>query len=161
MVESTSLVLYLTRCTSLPCLPASSLAPDRAFNFPHHCASYYNMYRVARYHDKLKTYQPWQWYLARAANTTIKFGAPSVGVMDGTLFREVLRSLQEEAEQADYGRRHRQGAHSWRVRAPFHRHQLHDHLAGVVRCDGKTAPPLWGAARARARRRTASSTACI
>ena len=55
----------------------------RAFNYPHHCASYYNMYRIARYHDKLTTYQPWQWYLERAANSTIKFGAPKTGVMDG------------------------------------------------------------------------------
>lgn len=55
------------------------------------------MYRAARNHDHLTTYQPWEWYLARAANTTIKFGAPSVGVMDDTVFREVLRSLQEEA----------------------------------------------------------------
>jgi hypothetical protein len=77
-----------------------SNATYRAFNFPHHCASYYNMYRVSRYHDAISTYHPWSWYLARAANTTIKFGAPSVGVMDGTLFREVLRSLQEEASAA-------------------------------------------------------------
>merc|ERR1712151_658035 len=55
------------------------------------------MYRISRNHARLKTYQSWQWYLERAANTTLKFGAPSVGVMDGTVFREVLRSLEEEA----------------------------------------------------------------
>ena len=65
-------------------------ATYRVFNFPHHTASYYGMYRAARNHDKLHCYRPWSWYLARAANTTIKFGAPSVGVMDDTVFREAL-----------------------------------------------------------------------
>jgi len=74
---------------------------DRVFNLPHHTASYYGMYRVARYHSNLITYQPWQWYLERAANTTLKFGSPGTGVMDGTIFREVLRSLQEEAAEDD------------------------------------------------------------
>jgi len=69
----------------------------RSFNYPHHTASYYAMYRVAR-NTNMKTYQSWQWYLHRAANTTIRFGSPSVGVMDGTLFREILRSIQEEAQ---------------------------------------------------------------
>jgi len=72
-------------------------ATYRAFNFPHHTASYYAMYRAARNHAVLKTHQTWQWYLERAANTTIKFGAPQTGVMDGTVFREVLRCLQDEA----------------------------------------------------------------
>lgn len=72
-------------------------ATYRVFNFPHHTASYYAMYRVARYHSNIKTEKTWQWYLARAANTTIKFGAPTVGVMDGTIFREVLARLKEEA----------------------------------------------------------------
>ena len=72
-------------------------ATYRVFNYPHHCATYYAMYRVARYHAALPTVQPWEWYLGRAMNTTLKFGAPTTGVMDGTLFREVLRSLDEEA----------------------------------------------------------------
>ena len=37
----------------------------------------------------------------RAANTTLKFGAPNTGVMDGTLFREVLRSLREEQQEEE------------------------------------------------------------
>ena len=82
-------------------------ATYRVFNYPHHCATYYAMYRVARYHDAapgakgaLPTLRPWSWYLERAMNTTLKFGAPMTGVMDGTLFREVLRSLEEEADEA-------------------------------------------------------------
>ena len=84
-------------------------ATYRAFNYPHHTASYYNMYRVLRYYPDVAaaaeskmsantTLEPWSWYLHRAANTTVKFGAPTVGVMDGTVFREVLRSVKEEAE---------------------------------------------------------------
>eukprot|EP01084_Bolivina_argentea_P028655 53226_1 len=80
------------------CMSESSAnATYRVFNYPHHTASYYNMYRIARYHSNIKTYYDWSWYLQRAANTTIKFGIPSTGVMDGTVFREVLRSLKEEA----------------------------------------------------------------
>ena len=61
------------------------------------------MYRVARNHDKIPTRQSWEFYLARAANTTIHMagaGAP-IGYMDGTIFREVLRSLLEEADAAN------------------------------------------------------------
>ena len=68
-------------------------ATYRAFNFPHHTATYYALYNAARY-TSLKTYQHWSWYLHRAANTTIKFGAleqaHDVGVMDDTVFLKVL-----------------------------------------------------------------------
>ena len=72
-------------------------ATYRAFNFPHHVTTYLSLYYAAR-NTKLKTNQPWDWYLMRAANTTLKFGAPSVGVMDDTTFREILRALTEESE---------------------------------------------------------------
>merc|ERR1712125_213662 len=75
-------------------------ATYRAFNFPHHVTTYLSLYYAARNTD-LVTYKPWDWYLMRAANTTLKFGAPSVGVMDGTLFREVLRCVKEEASMSD------------------------------------------------------------
>ena len=55
------------------------------------------MYRVARYHPRLKVRQSWQWYLERAANTTVRLGFAKIGYMDGTVTREVLRSLEEEA----------------------------------------------------------------
>lgn len=71
-------------------------ATYRSFNYPHHTATYLALYLAAR-NTKLSTYRSWQWYLARAANTTIRFGAPTVGVMDGTVFREVLRCVREEA----------------------------------------------------------------
>ena len=36
-------------------------ATYRGFNYPHHTASYWAMYTVARNYDKLTTYRPWQW----------------------------------------------------------------------------------------------------
>lgn len=72
-----------------------SNATYRSFNYPHHTASYWAMYHVARHYDKIKTHQPWQWYLERAAKTALRFWGPT-GVMDGTVFREVLDALKAE-----------------------------------------------------------------
>ena len=58
------------------------------------------MYRAARNHPRLKTEHPWEFYLARAANTSVRLGWARIGYMDGTVVREVLRSLLEEAEAA-------------------------------------------------------------
>ena len=70
-------------------------ATYRGFNLPHHTASYWAMYTVARF-TALKTRMPWQWYLERAAKTCFKFGTSSVGFMDGTVAREVLNALTTE-----------------------------------------------------------------
>lgn len=59
--------------------------------------TYLALYYAAR-NTNLKTYQSWDWYLMRAANTTLKFGAPSVGVMDDTTFREILTALAQESK---------------------------------------------------------------
>ena len=105
-------------------------ATYRAFNYPHHAASYWAMYHVARHYDHLKTRQPWQWcvslsskpfpplssplhsltphlhlhpspstlrYLERAAKTSLRFSC-GTGVMDGTVFREILHALKAEGE---------------------------------------------------------------
>jgi hypothetical protein len=58
--------------------------------------TYLSLYYAAR-NTELKTYQTWDWYLMRAANTTLKFGAPAVGVMDDTTFREILVALNQES----------------------------------------------------------------
>ena len=79
---------------------AQANATYRGFNYPHQIATWYAMYRTARNHPRLKTAQSWEWYLARAANTTIRLGYARIGYMDGTVTREVLRSLLEEAEGA-------------------------------------------------------------
>jgi len=80
----------------------------RAFNFPHHVTTYLSLYYAAR-NTGLATYQAWDWYLMRAANTTIKFGAPTVGVMDDTTFREILNAVSIECE-ADSSRQDLCGA---------------------------------------------------
>ena len=77
-----------------------SFAHYRGFNYPHQIASYYGMYRVARYHEHIPTLNTWQWYLERALNTSIRLGFSKAGYMDGTVCREVLRSGLEEAEEA-------------------------------------------------------------
>ena len=38
---------------------------------------------------------PWQWYLERAAKTSLRFSCET-GVMDGTVFHEVLKALEAE-----------------------------------------------------------------
>lgn len=37
----------------------------------------------------MDTAHPWQWYLERAFRTVKALGSPGVGLMDGTVFREV------------------------------------------------------------------------
>ena len=56
------------------------------------------MYHVARNYDQIKTHQTWQWYLWRAAQSSIRAtGGAGTGLMDGTVFREVLNALKAEA----------------------------------------------------------------
>lgn len=75
-------------------------ATYRGFNYPHQIASYYAAYRIARNHDKILMRQPWEWYLERAALTVLHMGSARIGYMDGTVQREVLRSVLEEDDVA-------------------------------------------------------------
>ena len=75
-------------------------ATYRGFNYPHQIAVWYSLYRVARNHPKIRTTRSWEYYLERAANTTIRLGYARIGYMDGTVTREVLRSVLEEAKEA-------------------------------------------------------------
>lgn len=69
--------------------------------YPHQIVVWYALYRAARNHGRLRLEHGWEWYLERAANTTIRLGWARIGYMDGTVAREVLRSLLEEAEEAE------------------------------------------------------------
>ena len=71
-------------------------ATYRGFNYPHQISSYWAMYHVAR-HTTLPHRMPWEWYLYRAAKTSLKLGTSSVGFMDGTVAREVLEALLVES----------------------------------------------------------------
>lgn len=72
-------------------------ATYRGFNYPHQIAVWYSLYRAARNHPRIKTEHPWEWYLERAANTTLRLGFARIGYMDGTVTREVLNAVLEEA----------------------------------------------------------------
>jgi hypothetical protein len=54
------------------------------------------MYTVARNYDGLKTYQTWQWYLKQAGLSSLVAAGAGTGLMDGTVFREVLVALKTE-----------------------------------------------------------------
>ena len=84
---------------NFPMMEAMAVKTTRTFNYPHHVTTYLSLYYAARY-TTLKTYHEWDWYLMRAANTTLKFGSlkPGTGVMDDTTFREILRAVAEEAD---------------------------------------------------------------
>jgi hypothetical protein len=71
-------------------------ASYRGFNVPHATNTWYALYRVARYYDNLSTIQPWSYYLERAYKTVFALGSPGVGLMDGTVFREVMLALYNE-----------------------------------------------------------------
>ena len=91
-------------------------ADYRQYNFPHQIAPYYALYLAARELDLLgpSLSRPWEWYLEMAAKTLLALGCceqqpgslpqclcyPTVGLMDGTVFREVLIALQQEAAEA-------------------------------------------------------------
>lgn len=82
----------------------------RQYNFPHQVAAFWGLYRAARFFDGIATRHSWEWYLERACLTIYALGCcaqgnaerrctcvPSVGLMDGTVFREVLVALEVEA----------------------------------------------------------------
>ena len=91
-------------------------ADYRQYNFPHTIAVYYSLYLAARNLDQMPTARPWAFYLRQAADTLLSLGCcqgppggsnlstayechcvPTVGLMDGTVFREVLLALHAEA----------------------------------------------------------------
>lgn len=92
--------------------PKDWIAEYRQYNFPHQISVYYALYRVARDWDGVAAAaglrQTWDWYLTRAVETLVTVACPdensgrltcipSVGLMDGTVFREVLEAVAVEA----------------------------------------------------------------
>ena len=88
----------------------------RQYNFPHQIAAYLALYSAARECDLLSPplSQHFSWYLEMAARTLLALGCcedvggrhncrcyPTVGLMDGTVFREVLLALWAEAEAVE------------------------------------------------------------
>jgi hypothetical protein len=80
----------------------------RGYNYPHVVAAYWAMYRLARNNENLIRNHPWQWYLEQAFETTRfafgrtddgkrRVGYVELGLMEGTIFLELLRDLQRES----------------------------------------------------------------
>lgn len=79
----------------------------RGYNYPHVVAAYWSMYRNARNTDGLVKKHAWDWYLDQAFQTT-KFmfgrdeegkrrvGYVELGLMEGTIFLELLKDLNRE-----------------------------------------------------------------
>lgn len=77
----------------------------RSFNYPHVAATWWTLYRLARYHDGLVT-QNWQVYLTRAAETikAMMSKAPyytQFGQMEGDVFVAILKDLKREGMVGD------------------------------------------------------------
>jgi hypothetical protein len=80
---------------------AHTLEVPRSYNYPHVTALYWAMYRLARNHNGLVTNHTWDWYLNQAyktaiAMTTVGNDYSKFGLMDGTVFLEVLKDLKRE-----------------------------------------------------------------
>lgn len=86
----------------------------RGYNYPHVVAAYWSMYRNARNTDGLVKNHPWEWYLDQAFETTRfafsrgengkrRVGYVELGLMEGTIFLELLKDLKREGwtEKAD------------------------------------------------------------
>lgn len=91
--------------TSWPETEARSVG--RGYNYPHVVIAYWTLYRLARNHTGLVTSRPWEWFLNQAYETVMFMtsrtpeGRPRVGyvnwgLMQGTVFLELLQDLQRE-----------------------------------------------------------------
>ncbi|WP_206606369.1 DUF5695 domain-containing protein [Steroidobacter cummioxidans] len=93
----------------------------RSFNYVHVAAAHWVLYRLARYHDGLVKAHDWRWYLDRAYQTALAMPrlAPEYakfGQMEGEVFIEILRDLQDEgmkAEASQLEQAMRQRAEHW------------------------------------------------
>ena len=86
--------------------PGWQPASYRQYNFPHQIATYYSLYLAASNFPNIPLKQNASWYLNAAVQSIYTLHcrdgsgnfncAVTVGLMDGTIFREVLRSLVAE-----------------------------------------------------------------
>jgi hypothetical protein len=80
---------------------AHILEVPRSYNYPHVAALYWSMYRLARNTTGLVSNHAWDWYLNQAYKTatamaTIGNDYVRYGLMDGTVFLEILNDLKRE-----------------------------------------------------------------
>jgi len=100
----------------------------RSYNYPHVAALYFTMYRLARNYQGLVGNHPWDWYLDHAyrtavAMTTIGNQYARYGLMDGSVFLEILKDLKREGmttQASDLEAKMKARADVWRRQAyPF------------------------------------------
>lgn len=104
-----------------------AMSVGRGYNYPHVVAAYWSMYRNARNTENLVKNHPWDWYLDQAFNTT-KFafskkpngeyivGYVELGLMEGTIFLELLKDLKREGwadKAAEIEKLMKQRADAW------------------------------------------------
>jgi hypothetical protein len=107
---------------------AHTLEVPRSYNYPHVAALYWAMYRLARNHTGLVSNHTADWYLNQAYKTavtmtTIGNDYAQYGLMDGTIFIEILKDLQREGkstEASDLESKMKARADAWNKEAyPF------------------------------------------
>ncbi len=100
----------------------------RSYNYPHVAALYFTLYRLARNTSGLVTHHTWDWYLDHAyrtavAMTTVGNQYTEFGVMDGSVYLEILDDLVREGwstEASDLEARMESRAEHWATLAyPF------------------------------------------
>jgi hypothetical protein len=108
---------------------------DRSYDYPHVAALYWSMYRVARNYTGLVSNHPLDWYLNQAYKTavamaTIGSGWAKYGLMDGTVFLEILKDLKREGlttQASDLEAKMKSRADNWNTEAyPFGSEQAWD-----------------------------------
>ena len=101
----------------------------RGYDYPHVVAAYWSMYRIARNTENLVHAHPWQWYLDQAHQTTKfmfgrapdgkrRIGYVELGLMEGTIFLELLDDLKREgwsAQAADVEALMKERADRWKT----------------------------------------------
>lgn len=82
---------------------AHTLQVPRSYNYPHVAALYWIMYRLARNQTGLVSNHTWDWYLSQAYQTSVAMtgignGYARYGLMDGSVFLEILKDLKREGQ---------------------------------------------------------------
>ena len=107
---------------------AHILEVPRSYNYPHVAALYWSMYRLARNNTGLVSNHTWDWYLNQAYKTavtmtTIGKDYAQYGLMDGTIFLDILKDLKREAlttQASDLEAKMKVRADKWNTEAyPF------------------------------------------
>jgi hypothetical protein len=107
---------------------AHTLEVPRSYNYPHVAALYWSMYRLARNYTGLVSNHTWDWYLNQAYQTAVAMagvgnGYAQYGLMDGSIFLEILKDLKREglsSKASDLESRMKTRANRWNTETyPF------------------------------------------